>query len=127
MRLNSMSMDAASLTAPPTAATAPPTPAPTPPSSQSAPPTIAGNAPLPDDLDTLKRMIRELLELLKVEKHRSEGLQHRLDQLLRRLYGPKGEKFRPDQPSLFELLKELVAAEPAPPQPTPPPPTEPAA
>jgi transposase len=74
-------------------------------------------------------MIRELLDLLKVEKHRSEGLQHRLDQLLRRLYGPKGEKFRADQPSLFELLNEVAAAEaaePAPPQSTAPP-TEPAA
>jgi transposase len=72
-------------------------------------------------------MVRELLELLKTEKHRSDGLQHRLDQLLRRLYGPKGEKFRPDQPGLFELLNEVAAAqaeEPAPPQPTVPPPTE---
>jgi transposase len=127
MRLNGMSMDAASLTAPPAAATAPSAPTLTPPSLQSAPPTIPPNATLPDDLDTLKRMIRELLELLKVEKHRSEGLQHRLDQLLRRLYGPKGEKFRPDQPGLFELLNEVVAAEPAPSQPTAPPPTEPAA
>jgi transposase len=128
MRLKGMSMDAAILTALPAAPTAPPAPTLIPPSPQSAPPTIPLNAPLPDDLDTLKRMIQELLELLKVEKHRSEGLQHRLDQLLRRLYGPKGEKFRPDQPGLFDLLKELAAAEPAPPQPTPPPPpTEPAA
>jgi transposase len=126
MRLNGMSMDAATLTAPPAAATAPPAPTLIPPT----PPTSQPNASLPDDLDTLKRMIRELLELLKVEKHRSEGLQHRLDQLLRRLYGPKGEKFRADQPSLFELLNEVVAAEaaePAPPQSTAPPSTEPAA
>jgi transposase len=125
MRLNGMSMDAATLTAPSAAATAPPAPTLIPPS----PPTSQPNASLPDDLDTLKRMIRELLDLLKVEKHRSEGLQHRLDQLLRRLYGPKGEKFRADQPSLFELLNEVAAAEaaePAPPQSTAPP-TEPAA
>jgi transposase len=120
-------MDAASLTAPPATATAPPAPALTPPSPPPAPTTIPLEVRLPDDLDTLKRMIRELLTLLKTEKHRSEGLQHRLDQLLRRLYGPKGEKFRPDQPGLFELLNEVESAESAPPQPTAAPPTEPAA
>ena len=119
-----MSTDAANLTAP-LAATALPAPThPTLPSPQPVPATTP-DAPLPDDLDTLKRMIRELLQLLKTEKHRSEGLQHRLDQLLRRLYGPKGEKFRPDQPGLFELLGEIAAAEAALPQ--PPPPTEPTA
>jgi transposase len=127
MRLNGMSMDAVNPTAPPAAATAPPAPTRTLPSPQPVSSTSPLNASLPDDLDTLKRMVRELLELLKTEKHRSDGLQHRLDQLLRRLYGPKGEKFRPDQPGLFELLNEVAAAqaeEPAPPQPTVPPPTE---
>ena len=116
MRLTSMSTDAANMTAPPAAPTAPPTL----PSHRPVPATISPDAPLPDDLDILKRMIRELLQLLKSEKHRSEGLQHRLDQLLRRLYGPKGEKFRPDQPGLFELLGEIAAADAAPP-PSPPP------
>jgi transposase len=128
MRLKGMSTDAANLTAPPATATAPPAPTRTPPNPQPAPPTIPLDVPLPDDLDTLKRMICELLALLKTEKHRSEGLQHRLDQLLRRLYGPRGEKFRPDQPGLFELLNEVAAAEAAesaPPQPTALPPTEP--
>jgi transposase len=110
-----MSTDAANTTASPTVPTGPPTL----PNPQPVPPTNSPSAPLPDDPDTLKRMIRELLGLLKTEKHRSEGLQHRLDQLLRRLYGPKGEKFRPDQPGLFELLNEVAAAEAAPPQPLP--------
>jgi transposase len=110
------------MTAPPVAATAPP--APTPPSPPSVPPTIPPSAPLPDDPDTLKQMIRELLDLLRSRDRELSGVRHRLDQLLRRLYGPKGEKFRPDQPGLFELLNEVTAAELAPPQP---PPTETAA
>jgi transposase len=101
-------------------------------STDAANPTAAATAPLssataipldatlPDDPDTLKAMIRELLDLLRSRDRELSGVQHRLDQLLRRLYGPKGEKFRPDQPGLFELLNE---AEPA--QPTAPPPTEP--
>jgi transposase len=83
----------------------------------AAPPAAAAlplDAPLPDDLETLKRMIRELLVLLRERDRNLSGVQHRLDQLLRRLYGPKGEKFRADQPGLFELLGELVEATPAP-------------
>jgi transposase len=118
-----MSMDAANMTAPSTAATATPPPTPTRPSQPPA--TIPVDAALPDDLDTLKRMIRELLDLLRSRDRELSGVQHRLDQLLRRLYGPKGEKFRADQPGLFELLSEM--AEAAAPQPTAPPPTEPAA
>jgi len=73
---------------------------------------------LPDDPETLKGMIRELLALLHNREQELSGVQQRLDQLLRRLYGPKGEHFRPDQPSLFD-----GAAEPAPP--SMPVPTEP--
>jgi transposase len=122
MRRISMSADAATI-APPTVATAPAAP-PTRPTTTTppTPTTLPPDASLPDDRDTLKRMIRELLSLLKTERHRSDGLQHRLDQLLRRLYGPKGEKFRPDQSDLFDLLNEIAAAEVAPPAP---PPTDP--
>jgi transposase len=57
---------------------------------------------LPDDPETLKGMIRELLAMLHNRDQELSGVRQRLDQLLRRLYGPKGEHFRPDQPSLFE-------------------------
>jgi transposase len=57
---------------------------------------------LPDDPDTLKGMIRELLVLLKDRESELDGVRHRLDQLLRRLYGPKSERHRPDQPTLFD-------------------------
>jgi transposase len=49
-------------------------------------------------------MIVELLDALKKEQREREGLQHRLDQLLRRLYGPKAERFDPNQPWLLPEL-----------------------
>lgn len=128
MRLNSMSTDVANTTAPPGAAATPPAPQPTPTAASTTPPTpttLPPDASLPDDPDTLKRMIRELLDLLRSRDRELDGVRHRLDQLLRRLYGPKGEKFRPDQPGLFDLLKEIAAAEVAPPSPPPSPPPAP--
>jgi transposase len=63
--------------------------------------------PLPNDVATLQAMIRELLEAIKQEKHEREGLQQRLDLLLRKLYGPKAERFDPNQPW---LLPEMAPA-----------------
>ncbi|HMC88668.1 MAG TPA: IS66 family transposase, partial [Gemmataceae bacterium] len=81
--------------------------------------------PLPDDVATLHAMIVELLEALQQSQHECAGLQQRLDQLLRRLYGPKAERFDPNQPW---LLPELAgAAEPAVPLPATEATTEPAA
>jgi transposase len=57
--------------------------------------------PLPDDPLTLQAMIRELLDALAAERRASETLRTRLDQLLRRLYGPKSEKVS-NTPSLFD-------------------------
>jgi transposase len=56
---------------------------------------------LPDDPATLKRMILELLASLHERERDNEALRHRLDLLLRRLYGPRGERFDPNQPLLF--------------------------
>src|SRR5262245_64808694 len=64
--------------------------------------------PLPDDPAVLKQMILELLDALKKAQHEREGLQHRLDQLLRRLYGPKAERFDPNQPW---LIPEMAIAD----------------
>ncbi|MGL6097814.1 MAG: IS66 family transposase zinc-finger binding domain-containing protein, partial [Fimbriiglobus sp.] len=69
---------------------------------------------LPDDPETLKRMIRELLATLANRDRELTGVQQRLDQLLRRLYGPKSEAFRPDQPSLFTPPAESPSAPPIP-------------
>jgi transposase len=86
-------------------------------------PVQAGNVPLPtpeqlpDDPLILKRMILELLATLKREQHDKQELRDRLDLLLRRLYGPKTERFNPDQPLLFDEPAEgqgsATAAEPA--------------
>lgn len=57
---------------------------------------------LPDDVETLHAMVRELLKSLRQEQHAREGLEHRLDQLLRRLYGPRSEKIDPNQLLLFD-------------------------
>src|SRR5262249_32295118 len=71
------------------------------------PSTVAASSvmpPLPDDPAALKQMILELLDALKKSQHECEGLQQRLDQLLRRLYGPKAERFDPNQPWLLPEL-----------------------
>src|SRR5437870_6336639 len=57
--------------------------------------------PLPDDPLVLKQMIQELLVTLQEQRHENESLRQRLDQLLRRLYGPRSERLNPDQLLLF--------------------------
>jgi transposase len=77
--------------------------------------TPLGELTLPNDVATLQAMIRELLEAIKQEKHEREGLQQRLDLLLRKLYGPKAERFDPNQPWLLpEMAPGSVAAAAAP-------------
>jgi len=56
---------------------------------------------LPDDLQTLKGMIVELVATLHERDHDMEQLRHRIALLVRRLYGPKSEHFHPDQLLLF--------------------------
>ena len=67
---------------------------------------------LPNDLSLCHAMIRELVEHLRKQDRELDGVRQRFDQLLRRLYGPKSERFRPDQPGLFD---HLFDGEPAPP------------
>jgi transposase len=89
------------------------------PASASLPPTTAEQ--LPDDVATLKRMVLELLASLHERDRDYEALRHRINLLLRRLYGPRGERLHPGQLLLFP---EMAAgqdtptgapAEPAPP------------
>jgi transposase len=68
--------------------------------------------PLPNDIPTLQAMIAELLDALQKEQREREGLQQRLDQLLRRLYGPKAERFDPRQPWLLPELAEANGTDP---------------
>jgi transposase len=60
--------------------------------------TPADNEPLPDDPRALQALVRELLDALAAERRERAALQDRLDQLLRRLYGPKSEKVPNDAP-----------------------------
>jgi transposase len=76
---------------------------------------------LPDDPAILRNMIAELLEALKAARHENEQLTHRLDLLLRRLYGPRTERFDPNQLLLigdaFEPVIEPPAVSEPPPRP----------
>jgi transposase len=79
---------------------------------------------LPDDVATLKGMVLELLASLHDRDRNIEGLQHRIHLLLHRLYGPRGERFEPNQLLLFvEMAAGQDSAQEAPTE--PPAPTEP--
>jgi transposase len=69
---------------------------------------------LPNDPAVLKGMILELIASLRQRDRDHQALQHRLELLLRRLYGPRGERFNPNQRLLF--------TDPPAEQPTTPPP-----
>jgi transposase len=56
---------------------------------------------LPSDVATLQEMIRELLVTLQAKDRELDGLRHRLHLLLQRLYGPRSERFDPNQLLLF--------------------------
>jgi transposase len=79
---------------------------------------------LPNDLSVCHRMIAELLRALRTERRDRQGLQQRLDALLRRLHGPRPTPDNPQQQSLFPNL--LDSDNPVSPEPTPPPPAAPA-
>jgi transposase len=80
------------------------------------PPTSAEH--LPEDAATLKRMVLELLASLHERDRDIEALRHRLDLLLRPLYGPRGERINPDQLLLFAEPAASQDTAPAPPEPT---------
>lgn len=87
------------------------------PAAADLPPTAAEQ--LPDDVATLKRMVLELLASCNEHRRDNEALRHRINLLLRRLYGPRGERLDPNQLLLFAEI--AAAQDPAAP------PTEPAA
>ena len=57
---------------------------------------------LPTDLAVCHGMIRELLWTGHHQERRIAQLEHQLDQLLKRLYGPRADRINPNQPLLFE-------------------------
>lgn len=64
-------------------------------------PANADASHLPDDPVVLKQMIAELLATLHTRDRELDQAHQRLDQLLRRLYGPRAERLNPDQLLLF--------------------------
>lgn len=69
---------------------------------------------LPSDLAACHALIRQLLEQLDNSGRKLTQMEHRLQQLLRRLYGRSSEKIDPKQMALFaEMLKQLEAQNPA--------------
>ena len=77
-----------------------------------APPPPASD--LPDDPAVLRGLVHELLDTNRHLLRRIDQLEHRLDQLLKQVYGPRADKLHPDQLSLFG------EAPPADPVPSPP-------
>ena len=82
-------------------------------------------AALPDDPVILRQMVLELLAALRDTRRQNDELQHRLDLLLRRIYGPRTERFDPNQPLLIPDAFEPVVPEISEPRNTVPPETEP--
>lgn len=77
--------------------------------STDAETTTAPAATLPDDVARLKSLVSELLAAMTRLQGDNERLRHRLDQLLRRVYGRKSEKLDPAQLLLF--LQEVESPE----------------
>jgi transposase len=79
-------------------------------------PVCTGNVPLPtpeqlpNDIDVLKHMIVEMAITLHRERLDKEALQHRMALLLQRIYGPRTERFNPDQLLLFADATDDAAA-----------------
>jgi transposase len=68
---------------------------------------------LPEDVSVLQQMIRELLEVLRAKDREIGQMAHRLDLLLRRIYGRRSEKLDPNQLALFQEVLHQLAAEAA--------------
>jgi transposase len=84
------------------------------------------NLSLPDDPETLKAMIRELLAQLRDSRRHEEQLEEKIAELLRKLFGRKSEKIDPNQLSLIDLENLGLSASVALPEPPPQPPAAPA-
>jgi transposase len=73
--------------------------------------------PLPDDLALCREIIRQQADTIRESQRRIEQLEHQVEQLLRRLYGPRRESIDPDQLRLFtdEEPEGSTDGDPAPP------------
>jgi transposase len=74
---------------------------------------------LPEDPELLKQFALQLLQAWQKQERRIEQLEHQIDQLLRRYYGPRSERLDPNQLMLF-AAEEGTLPPAAPPEPAPP-------
>lgn len=77
---------------------------------------------LPPDVALCHTMIRELLATNREQQRRLDQLAHRLDLLLKRVYGPRADQLNPNQPSLFgdpPAANDTPVSPPPPAEPTP--------
>jgi transposase len=61
---------------------------------------------LPRDPEVLAQLVAQLISELRKRDNRIQDLEHRMDLLLRRIYGRSSEKLDPAQLSLFDTLPE---------------------
>jgi transposase len=67
---------------------------------------------LPQDVGTCHALITQLMDELRKRDGRIEDLEHRMNLLLRRLYGRTSEKWGPGQLALFDTTPEEPVPEP---------------
>jgi transposase len=75
------------------------------------------NNPLPDDLALCHEMIRSLVEEVGKQTRLNEQLTNRIQLLLRRYYGPRAERYDPNQALL--MAKDMLSPASAPEEKTP--------
>jgi transposase len=79
---------------------------------------------LPDDAALLKQIIREQQEELAALRRKYDQVEHRLDVLLRKMFGPRSERVDPNQLPLFEAPADASGSTgvpmPSSPEPSPP-------
>ena len=78
---------------------------------------------LPRDPDLLIALVAQLMEELRKRDQQVLELEHRMDLLLKRLYGRSSEKLDPAQLALFDTTPEEPVPQPPPPPPRAPSPT----
>jgi transposase len=91
-------------------------------STPLASPAVLAAESLPDDVAYLKNLVRELFLSQQELRQDLAQVRQQLSQLLKRLYGPRGERFHPDQLLLFADCQQPAD----PPAPAPAGATEPA-
>jgi transposase len=77
-------------------------------------PAVVTPGPLPDNPALLRQIIAQQQATIEELTHANEGLHHRLDLLLRRLYGPSAERIDPRQLLLFGLQMNAAPPEASP-------------